>query len=110
MPVITPHTISLLTPHVIDLVKTVWKARSKDEPDKDMKPGPSSQEQAIENLNRDVAQLQDVASRQAEAIAEIAQKVEQRLVALERQVRLQKLISLASVVVAVVAAGIALAR
>ncbi|WP_019140462.1 hypothetical protein [Noviherbaspirillum massiliense] len=104
MPVITPETVSLLTPHLIDLVRGVFKSRK----DKDLKV--SSEQQVLEILNKDVLELQEVATKQGAAIAEIAQKIDARFGQLEQELRRQKMISLAAAVVAVVAAGIALVR
>jgi hypothetical protein len=101
MPVITTETVAILAPHIIDLVRGVFRARK----DKELKG--TSGEQALEILNKDVVELQEVASKHAAAIGEIAQRVELRLNQLEKQLRLQRIVSLAAVVVAVIAAGIA---
>lgn len=104
MPVITTETITLLAPHIIDLVRGVFRARK----DKELKG--TSGEQALEILNKDVVELQEVASKHAAAIGEIAQKVDARFNQLEKQLRQQRLVSVAAIVVALIAAGIAWAK
>lgn len=104
MPVITPETLSLLTPHVIDLFKGVLKSR------KDQEAQGASQEQAIDLLNKGVLELQEVANNHGAAITEIAGKVEERLTGLERQLRRQQLISIVAIVVAAVAVAVAVVR
>jgi predicted transcriptional regulator len=104
MPVITTETVSLLAPHIIELVRGVFRSRK----DKELKG--ASEEQALEILNKDVLELQEVASKHAAAIGEIAQRVEARFSQLEKQLRQQRLVSLAAVVVALIAAGIAWAK
>jgi predicted transcriptional regulator len=101
MPVITTETVGLLAPHIIELVRGVFRSRK----DKELKG--ASEEQALEILNKDVLELQEVASKHAAAIGEIAQRVEARFSQLEKQLRQQRLVSLAAVVVALIAAGIA---
>jgi predicted transcriptional regulator len=104
MPVITTETVTLLAPHIIDLVRGVFRARK----DKELKG--TSGEQALEILNKDVVELQEVASKHAAAIGEIAQKVDARFNQLEKQLRQQRLVSVAAIVVALIAAGIAWAK
>lgn len=104
MPVITTETVTLLAPHIIDLVRGVFRARK----DKELKG--TSGEQALEILNKDVVELQEVASKHAVAIGEIAEKVDARFNQLEKQLRQQRLVSVAAIVVALIAAGIAWAK
>jgi uncharacterized coiled-coil protein SlyX len=104
MPVISPETVTLLAPHIIDLVRGVFRSGK----DKELKG--ASEEQALDILNKDVVELQEVASKHATAIGEIAQRVEARFGQLEKQLKTQKIISAVAIVVAVIAAGIALAR
>jgi hypothetical protein len=108
MPVITPETVSLLTPHIIDLIKNVFKSRNREASGKT--PREAGVEPSIDSLSRDIVELQQVASGHGIAIAEIAQNVEVKLAKLERQLKWQRLFSLASLVVAVIATGIALAK
>jgi predicted transcriptional regulator len=102
MPVITTETVSLLAPHVIELLRGVFRFRK----DKELKG--ASDEDALKVLNKDVLELQEVAGKHAEAIGEIAQRVEARFSMLEKQVRRERMMSTAAVIVAVIAAGIAL--
>lgn len=104
MPVITTETVSLLAPHVIDLVKGVFRSRK----DKELKG--ASKEQALDILNKDVLELQEVATKQAAAIGEIAQRVEARFGELETQLKRQKLFSFTAVIIALIALGVALAK
>lgn len=104
MPVITPETVTLLAPHIIDLVRGVFRSRK----DKELKG--ASEEQALEILNKDVVELQEVATKHAAAIGEIAQRVEARFSQLEKQLKTQRIISGVAIVIALIAAGIALAR
>ena len=101
MPVITTETVGLLAPHIIDLVRGVFRARK----DKDLKG--ASGDQALDILNKDVLELQEVAGKHAEAIGEIAQRGEVRFNQLEKQLKQQRLLSIAAVVIAIIAAGIA---
>lgn len=101
MPVITTETVSLLAPHIIDLVKGVFRSRKE----KELKG--TTEEQALEILNKDIVELQEVANKHAAAIEEIAQRVDARFSLLEQQLRRQRLVSWAAVAVAVIAAGIA---
>lgn len=110
MPVITTETLTLLTPHIVDLVRTVFRARNKEGAPSNKGPQAASVEQAVDVLNRDVLELQEVAVKHGTAITEIAQKVDARMGNLERQLKRQQIFSLISVVVAVVAVGIAIAR
>jgi len=109
MPVITTETLTLLTPHIVDLVRTVFRSRNKGGAN-DKSPQAASVEQAVDILSRDVSELQEVATKHGSAITEIAQKVDARLGELERQLKRQQIFSLISIVVAVIAVGIAIAR
>jgi hypothetical protein len=101
---LTKEAVSILAPHVIDLVKGVLKpGKGKELQDTPM-------EQALQILGKDVQELQEVAAGHAAAIGEIAERVEARFVRLEKQLRLQRLVSLAAVAVAVIATVIALLK
>lgn len=104
MPVITTETVSLLAPHIIDLIRGVFRSRK----DKELRG--ASEAQALEILNKDVLELQEVATKHAAAIGEITQRVEARFSQFERQLKQQRLIAFAAVVVALIAAGIAWAK
>jgi hypothetical protein len=104
MPVITTDTVNLLAPHIIELVKGVFRSRK----DKELKG--TTNEQALEILNKDVLELQEVTAKHAEAIGELAQGVEARFVLLEKQLKQQRLFSLAAAVVAVAAMVIAFVK
>ncbi|RJF96751.1 hypothetical protein D3870_20345 [Noviherbaspirillum cavernae] len=101
MPVITTETVSLLAPHVIELVSGVFRSRK----DKELKGTPEAQ--ALETLNKDVLELQDIAAKHAEAIGEIAQRVEARFGQLEGQLKQQRILSAIALAVAVIAVGVA---
>jgi predicted transcriptional regulator len=102
MPVITTETVSLLAPHIIELVKGVFNKSGKD---KDLKA--ASEEEALEILNKDVLELQEVATKHAEAIGELAQRMEARVNQLEERLKRQQLFSVAAVIIALIAIGVA---
>jgi hypothetical protein len=102
MPVISPQTISLLAPHVIELVKGVFRSRK----DKDLQG--ASEQQAVDILNKDVVELQEMVLKHASAIGEIARGAEARFAELERQLQRQRLYSIAALAVALVAVAVAL--
>jgi hypothetical protein len=104
MPVITTETVTLLAPHVFDLLRGVFRSRK----DKELKG--ASEEQALEILNKDVLELQEVATKHAAAIGEIAQRVEARFSQLEKQLKQQRLMTFAAILVSLIAAGIAWAK
>jgi hypothetical protein len=102
MPVISTETVSLLAPHIIDLVRGVFRSRK----DKEVKAG--SEEQALDILGKEVVELQEVASKHAAAIGEIAQRADARFSQLEKQLKQQRLLALSALVVAVVSTVVAL--
>lgn len=102
MPVISSETVSMLAPHIFELVKGVFKTR-KEVPE-------TSEDQVLDMLNKDVLELQEVATKQGEALGEIAHVMEAKFAQLEKQLRLQKLLSVAAVVIAVIATAVAIAK
>jgi hypothetical protein len=102
MPVISTETVSLLAPHIIDLVRGVFRSRK----DKEVKAG--SEEQALDILGKEIVELQEVASKHAAAIGEIAQRADARFSQIEKQLKRQRLLAWASLVIAVISAIVAL--
>lgn len=106
MPVISNETVNMLAPHIFELVKGVFKSRREPEPLHAGRPG----EEPSATLGRDVAELQDIAARQAAALSEVAQAMDARFTQVQAELKTQRMISIGAVVLAIIATIVAIAK
>lgn len=106
MPVISNETVNMLAPHIFELVKGVFKSRRDQEPLHAGRPD----EQPSGTLGRDVAELQDIAARQAAALGEIVQATDARFTQMQAELKTLRMISIGAVALAVIATIVAILK